>query len=264
MRSFLQFIRHCRTACDIWQLPYNIGMKKNFVSLHDVHMQINGKEILRGCSGSIEPGQMVAIIGANGTGKTTLLKIICGLLQPTAGSLLIDGCTFKQDKNVYNLRKLIGFAPDTPPLYTHDTIHTYLRFIAELKQVPKQQIKKHIDLCLQVFGLEDLRYQYMHTLSKGLQQRVNLAQACIHEPKLLVLDEPTNGLDPEHCAQLKEHLAHLQKQGTTIVYTSHTYSDLLAISDFMLKVANGKLEKILLPARIPRESKVHDYADYTT
>lgn len=229
-----------------------------------MHMQINFKEILRGCNAAIEPGQMVAIIGANGTGKTTLLKIICGLLKPTSGSLLIDGNTFTKTRDAYQLRKLIGFAPDNPPLYAQDTIYSYLRFIAELKQIPKNKINTRIDLCLQIFGLTELCNQYIQTLSKGLQQRVNLAQAIIHEPKLLLLDEPTNGLDAEQNTQFKEYLATLQKNEVTIIYTSHNYSDLLAISDFMLKVDQGKLEKILLPARIPREVKVYDHADYTT
>ncbi len=207
---------------------------------------------------------MVAIIGSNGTGKTTLLNIICGLLAPDSGTVLIDGCMFNKPTDAYKLRTMIGFAPDTPPLYPQDTITSYLRFIAELKQIPKNQIQTRIDACLEIFDLKNIAHNYIHTLSKGLQQRVNLAQAIIHEPKILLLDEPTNGLDADQNDAFKEYLHKLQQRNVTIIYASHNYSDLLAISDYMLKVTNGKLEKILLPARIPKDVKVYDHADYTT
>lgn len=239
-------------------------MKSNFISLNQLSICINKKEILRAHSESIDQGQMVAIIGANGTGKTTLLKILAGLLTPAAGTVQIDECSYTKPKEAAYLRSIIGYAKDNPPLYPQDTIQSYMQFMAELKGIARGQIKSQIDACLEVFDLDPIRHNYIYTLSNGMQQRVNLAQAMLNNPKVLILDEPINGLDSTQCIKFRDYLLKLQKSKVTIIYASHTYSDLLAISDYMLKIEQTKLDKILLPSRIPRETKIYDYADHTT
>lgn len=231
----------------------------NFVSLTELHIKLGAKELLAPCSQTIEQGQMVAIIGANGVGKTTLLKIIAGLHKLAQGTLTIDGLSFTNEAQALKLRSLIGYAPDTPPLYAQDTVYSYLRFIAELKRIPNR--KNRLAEIFAIFDLHDIQHQYLHTLSKGMQQRVNLAQAVLHNPQLLLLDEPIDGLDATQTLKFKDYLLQLQQKNVTIIYTSHTYSDLLAISDYMLKIENATLSKILLPARIPRDVQVYDHAN---
>ncbi|HSX20454.1 MAG TPA: ABC transporter ATP-binding protein [Gammaproteobacteria bacterium] len=211
---------------------------------------------------SIDQGQVVAVVGANGAGKTTLLKIICGILKPNSGTLQIDGCSFNKSHEALQLRRMLGYAPDVPALYALDTIENYLRFIAELKQVPKAQIKERIDHSLETFDLTTLRNEYIHTLSKGMQQRVNLAQAIINQPQLLILDEPVSGLDSTQCEKFVNYLRALKQRGVTILFASHNYSDLLSLADYMLKVSNGQLQKIMLPEQT-KVSKVYDTIDYT-
>lgn len=231
-------------------------MESNFLSLDDINLRYGNQIILDGASVAIAKGQMVAIIGRNGVGKTSLLKLISGLLAPAKGLVQINNMDFnKQGKELY---KLLGYAPDVPALYPKDTVYRYLRFIAELKGVPKNLLQTYLEESLTNFSLTGVYNHHIATLSKGMQQRLNLAQATVHKPALLLLDEPNNGLDIEHSAQLKEYLSKLQKDHVTIIYTSHNYADLLAISDYMLKIDKNKLDKIFLPSRIPRDLNVYD------
>lgn len=222
-------------------------MKINFLSLEAINFSIAKKPVLRAATASIDQGQMVAIVGANGVGKTTLLKIICGILKPNSGHLQIDNKNFTKQKSALQLRRIIGYAPDAPPLYEQDTIENYLHFVSHLKKIPSKEIKDRINYCLDAFALADLRDQSIGALSKGMQQRINLAQAIIHQPQLLLLDEPMNGLDQEQSIAFVDLLKTLKHQGVTILFTSHHYSELLTATDYMLKIDRGELQKILLP-----------------
>ncbi len=238
-------------------------MKQNFLSLNEIYISRGSKEILSSHSELVDKGSIVAIVGSNGAGKTTLLKAIAGLLQPKSGSIQIDDCSFNNPIEAQYLRTIIGYAKDTPALYAHDTVASYLEFMAKLKKVPKKDIKANIDECLELFELTNIRNQYIHTLSKGMQQRINLAQAILNSPQLLILDEPCNALDAEISAKFCNYLATLKQQGVTVVYASHVYSDLVAISDYMLKIHNLQLDKIFLPTKANKDVKLYDYADYT-
>lgn len=243
---------------------YNIRMKNNFISLEQVKIQLGQQIILSSANICIAQGQMVAIVGANGAGKTTLLKLLSGILQPSAGILTVDNCSYSVAKQALHLRKILGFAPDNPPLYAQDTVYRYLQFIAELKQVPKQELTVQINKVLDIFELQTYRNNYIYTLSKGIQQRINLAQAIIHNPQLLIMDEPINGLDTDQCDKFIDYLQLLRQQKITIIFASHNYTNLIQLSDYMLKIQQGNIEKILLPEPKVKMVQTYDHVNYTS
>lgn len=237
-------------------------MKSDFLSLKNINISLPSKIILQAVDLNIAQGAMVAIVGANGVGKTTFLKLLCGLCKPSAGELLIDNYSYSDSQQAMIIRKMLGYAPDHPPLYAQDTVESYLHFVAALKQVAKSEIPAQVADMLDIFALNDYRTSLIHTLSKGTQQRVNLAQALIHKPKFLVLDEPTNALDSEQCAKFIQHLQLLRKQQVTIILASHNYTDVIALCDYMLKINQQTLEKTLLP--LPTKVTEYAFANYTS
>ncbi len=238
-------------------------MKTIYISIKQLEFRHARTPILRGITCDIIRGETVAITGANGSGKSTLLKILCGLLKQSAGEILINNLALENTRNSQQLISLIGYAPDTPPLYPTDTIESFLRFIAELKQIPKPIIKDRIEYCLEIFDLIDSRKKAIATLSKGTQQRINLAQAVIHQPQLLLLDEPTNGLDQQQCENFAAYLKKLQQQQITTVIASHHYTEIIKICDYMLKMHNGTMQKIMLPL-IEAKVNIYDQIHYTS
>lgn len=239
-------------------------MKNNFLSLKQAKIVFEKQIILQAIDLEIEQGQMVAIVGANGAGKTTLIKMLCGILKPTAGELLIDNNSYSNSQQALAIRKIIGYAPDSPPLYLQDTVHDYLQFIAQLKQIPRKAIPSCIEQSLEIFDLSAQRDAYIYTLSKGMQQRLNLAQATIHSPQLLIMDEPINALDMDQVIRFRQYLQQLKQQSVTIVLASHHYTDLISLCDYMLKIANSSLEKIMLPAPATATVNIYDHTHHTT
>lgn len=240
-----------------------MGMMNNIVQLQQVYFKIKHRTILNNIDCSIGEGQAIAIIGANGSGKSTLLRILSGLLTPTSGKLIISQLGYASATQAIELKQIIGYAPDKPPLYMHDTIENYLQFVARLKKIPNQFVPQCVTRCLKMLDLITLRDQYIYKLSKGMQQRVNLAQALIHNPQLLILDEPTNGLDNDQCENFAALLKKLKAQNVTIIFASHHYSELISICDFMLKLDAGKMEKIMLPLETRIEDR-HELFNHAT
>lgn len=207
-------------------------MNNEYISVKQLTVKINSSIILDRVDCRIKKGESVVITGANGSGKTTLLKTICGLIEPKQGTISIDGLSYSNPQNTLQLKSLIGYAPDTPPLYPNDTVINYLKFIAGLKQVANPQINKY----LEIFNLNEHAKKLIHTLSKGTQQRINLAQALLADPKIVILDEPTNGLDTEQCANFCAHLLKLKQENITLLIASHNFTDILPICDSEIKI----------------------------
>jgi ABC-2 type transport system ATP-binding protein len=226
-------------------------MQENLIVLQQLTMRIASKVILDQLDLTVTAGDSVAIVGSNGSGKTTLVKILGGLLRPTQGIVQIAGLGYSDPKQALQLKHLLGFAPDVPPLYPNDTVATYLHFIASLKHIAKHQIQTRINNCLEIFELTAVRDTRIFTLSKGTQQRINLAQAVLHNPRILLLDEPTNGLDPEQCDHFCTFLKKLQAEKVTLLIASHQYTDVIPICGYMLKIQGGSIQKIMTPLSKP-------------
>lgn len=233
-------------------------MQTDFILVKQLAMQLSGQTVLQNVDLSIQAGQVVALVGANGAGKTTLLSILAGLLTPRQGEVWINQLSYRDPASSLQIKQSLGYAPDTPPLYPNDTVQVYLEFIGRLKKVPPALIQERIAQYMEIFDLNSIRQQKIQRLSKGMQQRVNLAQAMLSQPKLLLLDEPTNALDGQHVNALVQHLRVLQKQDVTIVIATHNYNDLIPLCDYMLKIQHGGLERIMLPIKATSDVKQND------
>ena len=161
---------------------------------------------------SVGAEQVLGFLGPNGAGKTTVMKILTGYHYPSLGCALVDG--IRVEENPVEIKKRIGYLPENVPLYGDLTIDEYLAFNADVRGIPKDQRKKAIDVSLEVCGLGAYRSRKIETLSKGYKQRTGLAQAILHDPAILILDEPTTGLDPNQIIEIRSLIRELGKRKT--------------------------------------------------
>ncbi len=200
---------------------------------------------LRNLSLEVAPGQIYGLLGPNGSGKSTTLKILLGLVTPTSGSAAIFG----RDSRDPRSRQAVGFLPENTYFYKHLTGQETLRFYGKLCGLSEMSLGRRIEELLHRVGLHESRHQRLGTYSKGMLQRIGLAQALIHQPKLVVLDEPTSGLDPGGSRQIREMILELKKSGVTVLLSSHLLSQAQEICDRVGILARGV---------VVREGKVDD------
>ncbi|WP_058300420.1 ABC transporter ATP-binding protein [Gorillibacterium timonense] len=187
---------------------------------------------------SMNRGEIVGFLGPNGAGKTTTMRMITGYLNPTHGSILVDGVSMAdQPKQV---RRKIGYLPETPPLYLDMRVRDYLKFVADLRDIPARSQKKRIGEVTEMLGLTGRERQVIRGLSKGYKQRLGLAQAILHEPDLLVLDEPTSGLDPKQIIEIRKLIRELGEKHTVLLST-HILPEVNSICNRVLIINQGKI-----------------------
>ncbi|MHB8874204.1 MAG: ABC transporter ATP-binding protein, partial [Myxococcaceae bacterium] len=170
---------------------------------------------IRDLSFSIKRGEVIGFLGLNGAGKTTALKVLGCVLLPTSGQVTIDGHDVVREP--HEIRKRIGFLPDTPPLYDEMTVGSYLSFVAQLRGVKASEARARVQEVEAVTALTGVDGQVIDSLSHGYRQRVGVAQAMVHNPKLLILDEPTGGLDPVQIVEMRELIRKLKGTHTVLV-----------------------------------------------
>lgn len=185
----------------------------------------------------VEPGEVYGLLGPNGSGKSTTLKIILGLVSPTRGRTEIFG----RDSNRVDSRETVGFLPENPYFYKYLTGAETLRFFGKLCGLRGKQLQKRSDELLELVGLTNARNRRLGTYSKGMLQRIGLAQALINEPKLVVLDEPTAGVDPAGSREIRDLIVDLKRRGITVLLSSHLLAQVQEICDRVGILANGKL-----------------------
>ncbi|HSR36116.1 MAG TPA: ATP-binding cassette domain-containing protein [Desulfurivibrionaceae bacterium] len=196
-------------------------------------------EALRGVSLSVAPGEIIGLLGPNGAGKTTLMKILTGYLHPTAGSATVGGHDVVAEPEA--VQRLIGYLPENAPLYPELTVQSYLLMMADLRQIPPSEQRARLSAAVHAVGLSDRLTRPIGTLSKGYRQRVGLAQAILHQPKLLILDEPTNGLDPTQIVEVR-HLIQRLATHTTVLISTHILSEVEATCDRAIIVMRGEVK----------------------
>lgn len=172
---------------------------------------------VRDVSFRVDEGQVMGFLGPNGAGKTTTMRCLTGYLPPTSGRVVVDG--FDVTEAPFEVKKRIGYLPETPPLYGDMIVVDYLRFVADLKGVEGSRRNGLVDRAIQLCGLSDVSGRLIRNLSKGYRQRVGIAQAIVHEPRVVVLDEPTSGLDPNQVIEIRQVIADLAKERTVILST---------------------------------------------
>lgn len=186
----------------------------------------------------VEKGQIYGFLGPNGAGKSTTMNIITGYLAASEGTVTIDGHDVQQDPE--GAKKCIGYLPELPPLYMDMTVKEYLRFAAELKKVPKTERGEQVQQVMDMTGITDMQDRLIKNLSKGYRQRVGLAQALLGSPEVLILDEPSVGLDPKQIIEIRDLIRELGKDHT-IILSSHILSEVSAVCDHIMIISHGKL-----------------------
>jgi ABC-2 type transport system ATP-binding protein len=204
---------------------------------------------VRDVSFKADQGSILGFLGPNGAGKTTTMRVITGFMPATDGTVLVDGLDiFTQSLEA---RRRIGYLPETPPLYSDMRVESYLRFVAKLRGLRRSEVDDAVERVLKICGLADMAHRICGQLSKGYRQRVGLAQAIIHNPPVLVLDEPTIGLDPRQIHEIRG-LIHNLSGNRTVVLSTHILPEVSQICDKVVIIADGRvvLEEYLkqLPA----------------
>ena len=187
---------------------------------------------------SIKEGEILGFLGPNGAGKSTTLKMITCYLTPTDGNIFINN--FSVYEHSKEIRKLIGYLPEHNPLYLEMTVYDYLKFVAEVREIKDSDFKKVLTRTIKKCGLSNVIAQPIRTLSKGYRQRVGIAQAIIHDPKILILDEPTSGLDPNQIIEIRELIKELGREKTLII-SSHILQEIQAVADRIIIINKGKI-----------------------
>lgn len=186
----------------------------------------------------VEKGQIYGFLGPNGAGKSTTMNIITGYLAASEGTVTIDGKDVQKDPE--EAKRSIGYLPELPPLYVDMTVREYLEFVAELKKVSKKERKQQIDKVMEMTQITDMQQRLIKNLSKGYRQRVGLAQAILGYPEVIILDEPTVGLDPKQIIEIRDLIRKLG-ENHTVILSSHILSEVSAVCDHIMIIANGKL-----------------------
>lgn len=199
----------------------------------------------------VKTGEIVGFLGPNGAGKTTTMKMITGFLAPTSGTISINGIPVWEDPEA--VKRITGYLPENNPLYHDMFVTDYLGYVAELQQVPKNKIPARIREMVIVCGLDREKHKKIGELSKGYRQRVGLAQALIHDPQILILDEPTTGLDPNQIIEIRNLIKEAGKEKTVILST-HILPEVEAISDRILIINDGKIVADGSPEDLKRAS----------
>lgn len=199
----------------------------------------HGKKAVDNIEFEVPKGQIVGLLGPNGAGKTTTMSIITGILAPDEGQVTFDGETMSTEKEI-GIKQKIGFLSEANPLYKEMLVEEYLDYMAGLRSIPKQERKEAIKRVAKETGIEDRLHQPIEELSKGYKQRVGLAQAILHQPELLILDEPTEGLDPNQRVTIRDLIVALGKERTVMIST-HVLSEVQAMCDHVIILNEGKL-----------------------
>ncbi len=187
---------------------------------------------------NVEEGELLGFLGPNGAGKSTTMKILTGFLAPTEGVAKVAG--FDVFEHPLEVKRRIGYLPETPPLYPEMTVRGYLRFVADLKAVPRRQVRAEVDRVSGLTGLTQVGKRLLQNLSKGYRQRVGIAQALLNSPPVLILDEPTEGLDPSQRAEVRALIKSLAGKHT-VVLSTHILSEVTMTCEKVLIINQGRI-----------------------
>ena len=208
------------------------------IELCNVTKRYGTVEAVSGLSFSAPDGQIVGLLGQNGAGKTTTLNMLTGYFPPTSGEVRVDGMDMLQDPRA--CKRHIGYLPEKPPLYDEMTVTAYLKFVCELREVKREAIAQHVQHIAATCGLTEVAGRLVGHLSKGYRQRVGIAQALCGDPDVLVLDEPTVGLDPKQVREIRELIRQLGKTHT-VIFSSHLLPEIQQLCDRVVILHKGKL-----------------------
>lgn len=208
------------------------------IKLTNVKKSFGETVAIDGISIDIKPGEIVGLLGPNGAGKTTILRILAGVLPQSSGKVIFDGKNFSDDE--FYIKKRIGYLPENNPLYEEFTVEEHLNFWTRMKGIGENEEKDAIVFAVEKTGIESVYYRIIGELSKGFRQRVGLAQAILAQPEILLLDEPTEGLDPNQRRDIQQLLSDL-KESRTVIVSSHVLGEISKLASRMVIIHQGKV-----------------------
>jgi len=230
------------------------------LEVKNLRKEYGGLTAVQGVSFNLHPGDIFGFIGSNGAGKTTTIRMISTLLEPTSGTALLNGADIRRDP--MEVRRMLGYMPDFFGLYDDVKVWEYLDFFAAIYQVPTKKRAEVIDNVLELTDLTVKKQAFVQSLSRGMQQRLCLARCLVHDPTLLLLDEPASGLDPRARAELKELIAELGRMGKIVIVSSHILPELadfcntVGIIERGTLLACGPVDRIVKEMQPNRKLKV--------
>jgi len=204
----------------------------NLVKKYGDHVAVDNLSL------TIEPGKIYGLLGPNGAGKSTTMNILTGYIGATSGTVKINGYDILDQPE--EAKKCVGYLPELPPLYMDMTVAEYLKFVAELKKIEKKKRKEMINDAMEMTGVFDVSERLIKNLSKGYRQRVGFAQAVLGYPQIIILDEPTVGLDPKQIIEIRELIKKLG-ENHTVILSSHILTEISAVCDHIFIISKGKL-----------------------
>lgn len=208
------------------------------IEINHLVKKYGGHVAVNDLSLTVEPGKIYGFLGPNGAGKSTTMNIITGYLGATSGEVKING--FDILKQPEEAKKCVGYLPELPPLYMDMTVVEYLNFVAELKKIQKSLRSKYVEEAMDITRITDVSNRMIRNLSKGYRQRVGFAQAVLGYPEVIILDEPTVGLDPKQIIEIRDLIKELGKKHT-IILSSHILTEISAVCDHVFIISKGKL-----------------------
>ena len=213
-------------------------MEEALIKVDNLSHRYSVQWAIKDVSFEIPQSGIYGLLGSNGAGKSTTMNIMSGVLKQTKGSVTVNGIDLSKDP--IEAKKQIGFLPQKPPLYNDTTVDEYLHNCARLRKIPKKEINASVDMVLERCAITHFRKRLIGNLSGGYQQRVGLAQAIIHQPSFVILDEPTNGLDPNQIIEIRSLIREIAEDRAVLIST-HILTEVQAVCDYILMIENGKL-----------------------
>lgn len=219
------------------------------IEIQNLSKRFGKIQAVKNISFTVNKGEILGFLGPNGAGKTTTMNIITGFIGSTTGNVKV--CGFDILEQPQEVKKRIGYLPEQPPLYFDMTVNEFLKFVCELKSVPRDKIKGTIENICDLVKISTVRTRLIKNLSKGFKQRVGLAQALVGDPEVLVLDEPTVGLDPTQIIEMRKLIRQLSKKHT-IILSSHILSEVSAVCDRVVIINHGEIAAVDTPENLSK------------
>ena len=225
------------------------------ISVSNLKRDFGKQVVVDDLSFEVKPGDVVGFLGPNGAGKSTTMKMLTGFLTPSSGAIKIAGQDIKTHTKA--IQQKIGYLPEGAPAYGDMTVYQFLKFITQVRKIPKARAKQRIAYVSEQVALNEVMDTSIDTLSKGFKRRVGLAQAIIHDPDILILDEPTDGLDPNQKHQVRKLIKNLSKDKIVIIST-HILEEVTAVCNRAIIIAQGKLKFDGTPEELQKRSAYHN------
>jgi ABC-2 type transport system ATP-binding protein len=221
------------------------------IQVENLTKKFEGFTAIDNISFEIKPGEIIGLLGPNGAGKTTTLRILTSYFNPSLGKIKYDGLDIIDD--TIKIQQKIGYLPENNPLYEEMKVNEYLNYAGQMHDIPKNELKEKVNKAMEICDLKTKQNQVIGKLSKGFKQRVGLAQALIHDPEILILDEPTEGLDPNQRIEIRDLIKKIG-QAKTVILSSHVLSEVEATCDRVLIINQGKIVASGTPDELKKQA----------